>query len=127
MKACCYNGDVLPCHIRFWFVMVNWIGIFFTLLDKVIQHDYIDLEDKLGDRETLAIVQDCSYILKQFTEKAGTAWGVIILLQAYLAPDMMGYISTLIDSSVCVFMFNVSFSSQLFFVTLCVRNAKFKN
>jgi len=121
VRECCYNGEVMPCHHRFWFVMVNWVGLFFTILNQFIQHEcfgHFDLEEALDSKETLVQVQDCSYVLRTFTDKVGVCWATIILLQAYLAPDPFGYLGTLIDGSVCVQMFNFSFSTQLFFVAM---------
>jgi len=108
----------MPCNQRFWFVVVNWSGLFFSILNQVVRHDYLKLEEMLESKATLTKIQDVVYVLRHFTDKAGTAWATIILMQAYLAPNPFGYIGTLIDSSVCVFLFNVSFSTQLFFVTM---------
>ena len=98
--------------------MVNWVGLFFSILNQIIQHDYLDLEMALGSKEALQKLQEISYILRHFTDKVGICWATIILLQAYLALDPFAYLGTLIDSSVCVQMFNFSFSTQLFFVAL---------
>jgi len=115
-ETCCYTKN-LPCHIRFWFCCMCWTNLMCTSAEKVLRHDFFQLEDTIGRKHRLS-VYEFFYMMRHFTDKMQIVWTLIILAQAYLTPQPFTYLMTLFDSSVCVFMFNVSFVAQLSFIGL---------
>lgn len=117
VEVCCYNGSVLPCHVRFWFILVNWFSLLMQCAEKAMRHDLCGVDESMG-KEALQFWQGTTYTLRHFMDKVGQIWATIMLLQAYLSPDPFGYAMALLDSETCVFLFNVSFVVQLGFVVL---------
>jgi len=115
-QTCCYTKN-LPCHIRFWFCVMCWASLFFTSCEKVLRHDFMSLEETIG-RPRRESIHNFFYSMRHFLDKVQIVWALIILCQAYLTPDPFAYLFKLFDSSVCVFMFNVSFVAQLAFICL---------
>lgn len=118
VEVCCYNGSVLPCHIRFWFVLLNWISLLAQCAEKAMRHDLCNIQDTMLGKEGLQCFQGATYTIRHFLDKAGQIWATIMLLQAYLSLDPFAYIMALLNSETCVFLFNVSFVIQLGFVVL---------
>jgi len=116
-QSCCYNGTVLPCHIRFWFCVMCWTGMFLNFIERLIKEDVGSLKAKLGTGSGgyYDVVFLWAHIAFNFVDRATLVWSIIILLDVYLSPDWSEYLNTLTGSSVCSFMFNVSFTTQLGF------------
>ena len=99
--------------------MVCYFSLATTFVEQAIVWNKVEIAIYADvDRSTVERWSDNAWIVSTFLDKVRITWGVIILVQVYLARDMPFYINTLLGGSVCKKDFNAGFATQLGFITL---------
>ena len=80
------------------FILVNWGSVLAQCGEKIMKHDLLQLDENLG-KESMEFWQGTTYTCRHFLDKVGQVWATIMLLQAYLSPDWVAYIMSLLDSN----------------------------
>jgi len=118
-KASCFDGSVMPCHERFWFVLMTWITMCFTLLDAVTLYYKEYLIQQAGLKKSgQAVLAEITWFLRDFGERIRVIWCVVLLFQVYIAPNSSAYLTAMISTEICSLALTSCFRAQLSLVTI---------